>query len=103
MIEEKKVRSFSDYSLRRRSGIVKKGRDTAELLGSDGGLDDIELSEDGGHDRTLILKAEPRSRRVQLIAQGAKLIRCVCCHQIRPLVVAMEYEEGWVCKDCSPI
>ena len=82
---------------------MKKARDTATILISDDELDDIELSEGGGHDRTLILKAEPRSRRVQLIAQGAKLIRCVCCHQIRPLAVAEESEEGWICEDCMPI
>ena len=81
---------------------MKKGRDTAEILASNDGLDDIELSEDGGHERTLILKAAPRSRRVQLIAQGAKLIRCTCCHQIRPMAGAEESEEGWICEDCIP-
>ena len=84
---------------------MKKKRDTAEILGSDDKLDkldDIELSEDGGHERTLILKAAPRSRRVQLIAQGAKLIRCIGCHQIRPLAEAVESEEGWICEDCIP-
>ena len=84
------------------SDIMKKRRDTAEILVSDDELDDIELMEDGGHERTLILKAAPRSRRVQLIAQGAKLIRCICCHQIRPLAVAEESEEGWICEDCIP-
>ena len=81
---------------------MKKGRDTAEILASDDGLDDIELSEDGGHERTLILKAAPRSRRVQLIARGAKLIRCACCHQIKPIAGAEESEEGWICEDCIP-
>ena len=82
---------------------MKKGRDTAEILASNDGLDDIELSEDGGHERTLILKAAPRSRRVQLLAQGAERIRCICCHQIKPLAVAEESEEGWICEDCIPI
>jgi hypothetical protein len=82
---------------------MKKGRDTAEILGADNGLDDIELSEDGGHERTLILKAAPRSRRVQLIAHGAKLIRCICCHQIKALAEAEESEDGWICEDCIPI
>jgi hypothetical protein len=88
--------------LRRRSGIMKKGRNTAEILDSEGELDDIELSEGGGQERTLILKAVPRSRRVQLIAQGAKEIRCIRCGQIRPLAGAEESEEGWVCEDCVP-
>jgi hypothetical protein len=79
---------------------MKKGRNTAEILDSDGELDDIELAEDGGHDRTLILKAAPRSRRVQLIAQGAKEIRCTDCCQIKPLAGAEESEEGWICEDC---
>jgi hypothetical protein len=81
---------------------MKKGRNTAEILGSDGELDDIELSEGGGHERTLMLKAAPRSRRVQLIAHGAKEIRCICCYQIRPLAGAEESEEGWICEDCAP-
>ena len=81
---------------------MKKGRNTAEVLGSDDGLDDIELLEGGGHERTLILKAAPRSRRAQLITQGAKEIRCICCYQIRPLAGAGESEEGWICEDCVP-
>ena len=79
---------------------MKKGRNTAKILGSDVELDDIELSEGGGQERTLILKAVPRSKRVQLIAQGAKEIRCICCHQIRSLAGAEEFEEGWICEDC---
>ena len=82
---------------------MKKGRNTAKILGSDCELDDIELSDGGGQERTLILKAVPRSKRVQLIEQGAKEIRCICCHQIRPpLAGAEESEEGWICEDCVP-
>jgi len=81
---------------------MKKVRNTAEILGSDDELDDIDLSEGGGQERTLILKAAPRSRRVQLIAQGAKEIRCICCYQIRPLARAEESEDGWICEDCAP-
>jgi LSD1 subclass zinc finger protein len=88
--------------LKRRRDIMKKGRNTAEFLGSDGELDDLEVSEGGGQERTLILKAVPRSRRVQLITQGAKEIRCICCDQIRPLAGAEESEEGWICEDCLP-
>ncbi|OPX95208.1 MAG: hypothetical protein A4E58_02246 [Syntrophorhabdus sp. PtaB.Bin006] len=80
---------------------MKKGRNTAEILGSDGELDDIELSESIDQERMLILKKAPRSRRVQLIAQGAKEMRCVCCDQIRPLAGAEESEEGWICEDCA--
>ena len=82
---------------------MEKGTNTAEIFSNDDGLDDIDLSEGGAHDRMLILKAAPRSRKVQLIAQGARLIRCICCHQIRPLVVAEESEDGWICEDCIPI
>ena len=81
---------------------MKKARNTAEILGSDGDLADTELSEGGGQERTLILKAVPRSRRVQLIAQGAMEIRCIYCDQIRPLAGAEESEEGWICEDCVP-
>jgi len=81
---------------------MKKGRNTAEILGSDGEHDDIELSEGGGQERTLILKAVPRSKKVQLMAQGAKEIRCICCDQIKPLAGAEEFEEGWICEDCLP-
>jgi hypothetical protein len=81
---------------------MKKGRNTAKILGSDCELDDIELSDGGGQERTLILKAVPRSKRVQLIEQGAKEIRCICCHQIRSLAGAEESDEGWICEDCLP-
>jgi len=80
---------------------MKKGRSTADILG-EGELDDIELSEDGCQERTLILKAPPPSRRLQLMAHGAKEIRCTCCDQIRPLAGAEESEEGWICEDCVP-
>ena len=79
---------------------MKKGRNTAEILGSDDEFDDMELLEDGDHERTLILKAAPPSRRVQLIAHGAREIRCICCYEIRPLAGAEESEEGWICEDC---
>ena len=79
---------------------MTKGRNTAEILDSNGEIDDIELPEGGDQGRILILKAVPRSRRVQLIAQGAKEIRCICCDQVRPLAGAVESEEGWVCENC---
>jgi hypothetical protein len=81
---------------------MKKAKNTAEIIVSDDELDEIEVLEGGGHERTLILKTAPRSRRVQLIAQGAKEIRCISCVQIRPLAGAEETEEGWVCEDCMP-
>ena len=81
---------------------MKKAKNTAEILGSDIEFDDPELYVDEGEDRTLILKAAPRSRRVQLIAQGAREIRCFYCDQIRPLAGAEECDEGWLCEYCSP-
>ena len=79
---------------------MKKGKNTAEILGSDNESDDMELSETGNQERTLILKATPPSRRLQLIASGAREIRCSCCRQIKPLAGAEDSDEGWVCKDC---
>jgi hypothetical protein len=79
-----------------------KGRNTAEILGSNGELDDIELPEGGDQGRILILKLVPRSRRIQLIEQGAKEIWCTYCHRIRSLAGAVESEEGWICEDCVP-
>jgi len=81
---------------------MKKAKNTAEILGNDDELDEIELPEGGGQERSLILKTAPRSRRVQLIAQGAREIRCISCVQIRPLAGAEETEEGWICEDCMP-
>jgi hypothetical protein len=81
---------------------MTKGRNTAEVLDSNGEIDDIEVPEGGDQGRSLIPKAVPRSRRVQLIAQGAKEIRCIYCNQIRSLAGAVESEEGWVCEDCVP-
>jgi LSD1 subclass zinc finger protein len=81
---------------------MKKGKNTAEILGSDDDFDDIDLSEETGSERILILKAAPRPRRIQLIAQGAREIRCSLCRQIRPLAGAEETDEGWVCEFCVP-
>lgn len=80
---------------------MKKERNTAELFDGNEAFDDIELLEDDNQVRTLILKAEPRSRRLQLMAQGAKEIRCFYCNQIKPLAGAEECEEGWYCEDCA--
>jgi LSD1 subclass zinc finger protein len=81
---------------------MKKARNTAEILGSDDELDYMELPEGEGQERTLVLKVEPRPRRIQLMAQGAKEIRCICCHRIRPLAGAEECDEGWICEECVP-
>ena len=81
---------------------MKRGRNTAEILGNDGGLDDMELSDGECQERTLILKAEPTSRKVQFMARGVKEIRCTCCGQIRPIADAEQSEEGWMCEDCLP-
>ena len=84
------------------SDVMKKGRNTAEILGDDDWLDDMELWEGGRQERTLILKAEPPSRKVQLMAHGVKEIRCTCCGRIKPIAGAEESEEGWICEDCLP-
>jgi hypothetical protein len=80
---------------------MKKGKNTAEIIG-DYDFDEFELVEGDSKDRTLILKTAPRSRRVQLIAQGAREVRCFYCDQIRPLAGAEEYDEGWLCEYCIP-
>lgn len=80
---------------------MKEGRNTAEIFDRNGEYDDIEKSEDGGNERTLVLKTVPRSRRGALIAKGAQEIRCICCRQIRPLARAEDSEEGWVCEECA--
>jgi hypothetical protein len=92
--------SFSDQSLRIRSNIMKKGRNTAEIFGNDNELDNRELSYGEYGERTLVLKAAPPSRRLQLIAHGAKEIRCIRCDKIRPLAHAEESDEGWICEGC---
>ena len=84
------------------SDVMKKGRNTAEILGDDDWLDDMELWEGARQERTLILKAEPPSRKVQLMAHGVKEIRCTCCGRIKPIAGAEESEEGWICEDCLP-
>ena len=82
---------------------MKKGKNTAEIIGGDDGFDDIELFDNEDSERTLVLKAPPRPRRLQLIAQGAKEIRCTRCDKIKPLAHAEESEEGWICEDCVKI
>ena len=81
---------------------MTKGRDTVEILGDDGGLDDMELSDGERQERVLILDAKPTWRKVHLMGRGAKEIRCDCCGQIRPIAGAEQSEEGWVCEDCLP-
>ena len=80
---------------------MKKGKNTAEILDSDGELDDIELLDSKYQERTLVLKAAPPSKRVQLMAHGAIEIRCTRCNRIKPLAGAEECEEGWICEDCA--
>lgn len=82
---------------------MKKGKNTAEIIGGEDEFDEFELPDNVGQDRTLILKSAPRSRRVQLIAQGAREIRCFFCAQIRPLAGAEECDEGWLCECCLPV
>jgi hypothetical protein len=79
---------------------MKKGRNTAEILGDDDGLDEMELREGEGRERTLVVKAQPPSRKVHLIAHGVQEIRCAWCGQIRPIAGAEDSEEGWICEYC---
>ncbi len=62
--------------------------------------DDTELPERGPCDEVLILKRQPPPRKEQLMAHGAKDVRCVCCMQVRPIAGAAEVEEGWICEEC---
>jgi hypothetical protein len=93
---------FGSICKKKESDVMKKGRNTAEILDNDGELDDTELSDGESQERTLTLKAEPASRKVQFMARGVKEIRCTRCSQIRPIVGAEQSEEGWICEDCLP-
>jgi hypothetical protein len=81
---------------------MEKRRNMAEILGDDGEIDFSKLPDTGSQERTLIFKAAPRSRRGELIARGAKEIRCLYCRHIKPLAGAEESDEGWICEDCAP-
>ena len=81
---------------------MKKERNTAEIIDSDNDFDSMELSKNTGQGRKLILKAAPRSRKGELMAKGAKEIRCIYCHQVKLLAGAEEFEGGWICGDCVP-
>jgi hypothetical protein len=94
--------SVSDWSFTRRSKVMRKGRNTAEIISSDDEFDPMALSESAGMERRLILKATPRSRKGELMAKGAKEIRCICCHQVKSLAGAEESGDGWICEDCVP-
>ncbi len=78
---------------------MKKGR-KMEAFEDDEVLDAGDFSTSEDRRRTLLFKAAPRSRRVQLLAQGAKDIRCGSCFRIRPLIGAVECGDGWLCEDC---
>jgi hypothetical protein len=93
---------FGSIFEKRETGVMKKEKNTAEILGNDDELDDIELSDGECQERTLILKAEPASRKVQLMARGVKEIRCSSCGRIRPIAGAEQSEDGWICDDCLP-
>ncbi len=79
-----------------------KRKNVSQAVRDDEMLDDLESWEGRREDRTLVLKAVPRSRKVQLMAQGAKEIRCGCCGHIRPIAGAEEVGELWICEDCLP-
>lgn len=77
---------------------MKKGINIAKVLAGD--IKDMELPKGEGQERALTLKMAPRSRKRELIARGAKEIRCIHCHQIKPLAGAEESAGEWVCEDC---
>ena len=77
------------------------GRKTHAAKGHEGGeFEEAEPPDQDCLDRTLVLRKEPVSRKVQLIAAGVKEIRCICCFRIRPIAYAEEFNEGWICEDC---
>jgi hypothetical protein len=63
-------------------------------------LEEAEPSDEECLDRTLVLRREPLSRKVHLIAAGVKEIRCIACGRIRPIAGAEELGDGWICEDC---
>lgn len=81
---------------------MKKSRNAAEILDYDENYGDADMWEGKREERTLVLKAVPRSRKVQLMAQGAKEIRCGLCGRIRPIAGAEELGDLWICEDCLP-
>jgi hypothetical protein len=81
---------------------MKNGGNTAEIFDNDDVLDDMETFDEECQERTLILKAEPPSRKAQLMAHGVKEMRCICCGQIRPIAGAEDSEDGWICEECVP-
>jgi len=79
---------------------MKKGKKMAEIYLLDEELDSIEPEERGIYCEKLILKKDPPPRKEQLMAHGAREIRCSCCGQIRPIAGAEEFEDGWICEGC---
>ena len=80
---------------------MKKGRNTARIFDHDDELDYRDVPEDDRwQEKRLIIKSEPPSRRVHLIALGAIEMRCISCDEIKPLARAEESGDGWICEDC---
>lgn len=50
--------------------------------------------------RSLTLRKEPLSRKLQLMEAGVREIRCISCMRIGAIAGAEELDEGWVCGDC---
>lgn len=78
---------------------MKKARNTIKVPLHDEESENLVLDA-GSEDRTLKLNREPPARKGQLMAQGVREIRCLCCIQIRPIAGAEEYSGGWICEDC---
>jgi hypothetical protein len=71
IIEEKKERESSEF-YRRRRHTMTKGRNTAEILGSDGELDDIELSESGDQGRSPETQSSPSIKESTTYSTGCE-------------------------------
>jgi hypothetical protein len=83
-----------------RSDVMKKVRKAAKIHLLDEELDSIEPEDRGACCEKLVLKRDPPPRKEQLMAHGAREIRCSCCGQIRPIAGAEEFEDGWICEGC---
>ncbi len=48
----------------------------------------------------LVIKKEPLPRKVRLMHDGVKAIRCISCLRIALIASAAECGDGWICGDC---
>ena len=79
---------------------MARDESAAKASGEERNLENADLSDEECRDRCLVLRREPPSRKEQLVSDGVKEVRCVCCMRIRPLAGCEELGEGWICEDC---